>query len=133
MHNYKLFLCSKRCSNFLQPPTSLLFLLLYFFGWMRDRATFDVLFYLILWIYSCQDLLSWYQRDLAACFFCNKVSSLLRFDTCCGFLLVIWTDVSHTQRKRRSTHRGKKIGAPISIYINITCYVLTVAICITVN
>ena len=32
---------------------------------MGDHATFDVLFYLlIIWIYACQALLPWYQKDL---------------------------------------------------------------------
>ena len=30
------------------PPPSLFFLLRYFFGWMGDYATFDVLFYLMI-------------------------------------------------------------------------------------
>ena len=36
--------------------TPLLFLLYFFFGWMVDRATFDWLLYLILWIYKCRAL-----------------------------------------------------------------------------
>ena len=41
----------------LQPPALLLFLLSCFFYWMGDRATFDVLFYLmILWIYKFLNL-----------------------------------------------------------------------------
>ena len=41
----------------LQPLPPLIFLLSCFFGWMGDRVTFDVLFYLmILWIYTCRAL-----------------------------------------------------------------------------
>ena len=37
-----------------QAPPLLLILLSCFFGWMGDRATFDVLFYLIIsWMYTC--------------------------------------------------------------------------------
>ena len=40
-----------------QPPSSLVFLLPCFFGWMGDHVIFDVLFYLmILRIYPCQAL-----------------------------------------------------------------------------
>ena len=53
----------------LQPPPQLFFLLSCFFGWMGDHATFDVLFYLmIIWIYTCQALVPWYQKDLDVCF-----------------------------------------------------------------
>ena len=65
----------------LQPPTPQLFLLSCFFGWMGDRATFDVLFYLmILWYTHAR---SWYfsTRRALMCVLCNNVSSLLRFDT----------------------------------------------------
>ena len=44
----------------LQPPRPLLILLSCFFGWMGDRATFDVLFYLMIpWIYRCWVLWPW--------------------------------------------------------------------------
>ena len=43
--------------HFFVPPSLLFFLLSSFFGWMGDRATFDMLFYLaIIWIYTCQTL-----------------------------------------------------------------------------
>ena len=42
--------CPRPCQ--LQPPPPLLFLLPWFFGWIGDHATFDVLFYLRI-ISSC--------------------------------------------------------------------------------
>ena len=40
----------------------------------------------------------WYlgTRTTLVCVFCNKVSYLLRSDTC-GFLLVLWFDITHTE------------------------------------
>ena len=35
---------------------------------------------------------------------CNKVSSLLRSDTWCSFLLVLWFDITHT-KKHKHTHK----------------------------
>ena len=53
----------------LHPPHQGFFLLSCFFCWMGDHATFDVLFYLmIIWIYTCQALVPWYQKDLNVCF-----------------------------------------------------------------
>ena len=47
------------------PPPPLFFLLSCFFGWIGDHATFDVLFYLmIIWVYTCQALVPWHQKDL---------------------------------------------------------------------
>ena len=58
----------------LQSSPPLLFLPC-FFGRMGDRATFDVLFYLmILLIYTCQTLVPQYQKDLAMCFMQQDVS-----------------------------------------------------------
>ena len=46
------------------PPT-LFFLLSCFLGWMGDRATIDVLFYLmIIWIYTCQAFVLCTRRTL---------------------------------------------------------------------
>ena len=43
----------------LQMPAPLYLLLTCFFGWMGDHATFDVLFYLMIWIYTYQALGPW--------------------------------------------------------------------------
>ena len=76
-----------------------------FFGWMGDHATFDVLFYLmIIWIYTCQALAPLTRRTLM-CVLCNKASSLLRPGTC-GFLLVLWFDITHTQTQTHTVHSG---------------------------
>ena len=40
----------------LNPPPQLLFLMPCFFDWIGERARFDVLFHLILWIYKCRIL-----------------------------------------------------------------------------
>ena len=66
-------LCNPLSPNSLSPPTStptvlsvVLFLLA---KWVGDHATFDVLFYLmIIWNYTCQALVPWYQKDLDVCF-----------------------------------------------------------------
>ena len=66
-------LCKPLSPNSLSPPTStptvlsvVLFLLA---EWVGDHATFDVLFYLmIIWNYTCQALVPWYQKDLDVCF-----------------------------------------------------------------
>ena len=73
------------------------FLLLCFFDWIGDRTTFDVLFYLvILWIYADQDFIPEVLRRVLY----YKVSSLLR----CGFLLVLWFDITLTQKQRHTSH-----------------------------
>ena len=69
--------CLPPFSNFVQhPPFSitsnpqppLLFLLPFFFGWMGDHVTYDIQFYLmIIWIYTCQALVPYYQKDLDVC------------------------------------------------------------------
>ena len=65
----------------LQPPFPLFLLLSYFFGWMGDQATFDVLFYvMIIWISTCRSLVPYTRRTLM-CALCNKTSNLLRSDT----------------------------------------------------
>ena len=95
--------------RFCPTPPPLLLLLLCFYGWMGDRATFDVLFCLILWIYKCRALVP---EGTCCSFFCNKVSSLVRLDTC-GFLLVLWFDVTHTNTKKDTQHaKGQRDRHP---------------------
>ena len=54
--------------NFVQPPPPMLFLLFCFFDWMGDYATFDLLFHSILWAYTCQAMVTQYQKELDVCF-----------------------------------------------------------------
>ena len=74
------------------PPTFIptaLFVIL-FFGWMGDRTTFDVLFYLmILWIYTCRALVPC-TRSILTCVLWNKVSSLLWSDIYLSCYLFLW-------------------------------------------
>ena len=70
------YIASPPYSNFVQPLyllfttfNTLLFSIFRFFDWMGDRATFDVLFHLmLLWTYKCWALVPKYQKDLANCF-----------------------------------------------------------------
>ena len=60
----------------LHPPHQGFFLLSCFFCWMGDHATFDVLFYLmIIWIYTCQASVPYYQKDLDVYFMQQGVKS----------------------------------------------------------
>ena len=71
------YIASPPFSNFVQhplfsitsnPQPPLLFLLPFFFGWMGDHVTYDIQFYLmIIWIYTCQALVPYYQKDLDVC------------------------------------------------------------------
>ena len=75
-----------------QPPTPLLFLLSCFFGWMGDQSVL---------LNDIADLLMSSLRYDLRCVLCNKVSSLLRSDTCGIFAgTLIWhhTNTQHTQR-----------------------------------
>ena len=63
LHLFKF--CSTLLSCFLQPLPQLLFLISCFFDWLGDRATFDMLFHLmILWIYKCRALVPQYHNNL---------------------------------------------------------------------
>ena len=74
---------------------------------MRDRATVDVLFYLmILRIYTCQVLVPC-TRMTFLYVLCNKASRLLRSDTVCFFVITLIRfhtltneDTAHTQGQR---------------------------------
>lgn len=103
-------------SNFVHPAPvhlTLTSIPLFFFC---DCSTFDVLLYLgILWIHTCQTLVSWYQRDLAR--WCNKVSNLLRSETMCFFASILWHDITVTHKGteyRRLKHQHKyKLTSPV--------------------
>ena len=99
---FRLFqMLKKKISCHLQPPPSLFFLLPCFFSWMGDNTTFDVLFYLmIISIYTCQALVSLYQKDLDVGFV-QKASSLLSSDT---YNLGQIHLISHTQTHKHAQH-----------------------------
>ena len=50
-----------------------------------------------------------------------------------GFMLAFWFDITRTQTKTHSTHRGQQTDTTIQIYIKTIFYVLIAAICITLN
>ena len=50
-----------------------------------------------------------------------------------GFMLALWFDITRTQTKTHSTHRGQQTDTTIRIYIKTIFYVLIAAICITLN
>ena len=87
-----------------QPPTPLLFLLSCFFGWMGDQGVL---------LNDIMDLLMPSLRYDLRCVLCNKVSNLLRSDTCV-FLLVLWFDITQTH----STHRPVDWHTHINIYLH---------------
>ena len=103
------------CATPHQPPPSLLFLLPCFFGWMRDRATFDVLFYLMtLWIYKYWVLVPYYQTWTLLIVLCNKASHVLRFKQWCSVLLVLWFDITHINIQTKTQHtEGQETDTPI--------------------
>ena len=51
-------------------------------------------------VYKCWALVPWRTRRTLLCDLCNKVSSLLRYDTCFFFLLVFWF-LNHTDTKTK--------------------------------
>ena len=50
-----------------------------------------------------------------------------------GFMLALWFDITRTQTKTHSTHRGQQTDTTIQIYIKTIFYVLIAAIWITLN
>ena len=91
----------------LQSHPPLLFLLSCFFGWMDDHATFDVLFYLIIiWSINVKPCYFSTRRTLMSVL-CSKASTLLRPDIFCGFLVVLWFDITKTNTpQKQTTHSG---------------------------
>ena len=93
-------------------------LLFVFFDWKGDYETSDVSFYLMtLWIYRCRTLVPYYQKYHVVCFTQQGVS-LLKSNTCRGFLLVLCFDIKNTQTHdthtwaNRLTHSYKHILTP---------------------
>ena len=68
---------------------SLLFLLPDFSEWIGDHISFNMCF---AHLESCY----FSTRRTLLCVLCNKVSSLLRSDTYCSLLLVLWFDMTQT-------------------------------------
>ena len=74
--------------------------------------TSDVLFYLMIWIYTCQTLYLSTRKTLM-CVLCNKVSSLLRSDTSWFFTgTLIWyhtyTQTNTHTHTHTHTHKDTK-------------------------
>ena len=74
--------------------------------------TSDVLFYLMIWIYTCQTLYLSTRKTLM-CVLCNKVSSLLRSDTLWFFTgTLIWyhtyTQTNTHTHTHTHTHKDTK-------------------------
>ena len=88
------------------PPNTqtLLFLLTYFIGWMGDRATFDVLFYLIIMGLKIMSLSTIVSERPCYAFYAKKSVTFTEFWHIHGFLLVLWFDITHT--KTHSAHRS---------------------------
>ena len=81
--------------------------------------------------FTCQALVSYYYKVLAVWFMQQDVS-LLRSNAWCGFLLVLWFDISHAQ-KTSGTEWSQYTDPPTWLYINCTCYELKAALCIKLN
>ena len=54
--------------------------------------------------------------EVPSCILCNKAPSLLRSDTC-GFLLVLWFDITHTKHTQH-TRGPVNLHTHINIYFN---------------
>ena len=107
----------------LQAPLELLSLLPCFFGWMGECTTFCVIF-----LNDIMDLYvhlePWYLTTWSTLFYATRrhfCGGLARNMFFCWYSKLL----SHTHTQSETQH--------IQIYINTTCYVLTVAICITLN
>ena len=91
---------------FFQSPSLRLFLLPCFFGWMCDRATSNVLFYLIIWqTYSGRVLVTQYYQNLALCFIATRCQVYCRFDADNMTFANTLISISHTNKY--TTRRGR--------------------------
>ena len=73
-----------------------------------------------------------YYKGLAVLYMQQSIT-LLRANAWHGFLLVLWFDITHTNKDMFNTYRSQQTDTPLEIYSNTTCYVFTAAICITLN
>ena len=108
----------RHCPSSHLHPT--LFLLTYFFGWMCDKATSNVLFCLMLWqTYTCQILVPYYQKHLGMCF----IQQGIRFTvglTQMTWLLLALCLISHTQT--HTQHIGtNRLTLHMNIYYHLLC------------
>ena len=107
-----------------QPLTSLLFLLPCFFGWnsmgwMSDRATFDVLHYLMV-LYTCQTLVP--ERPCCV-FYATRHQVYWGLTNNVVFLLVLWLDATHSHTKKDRQHTQGPRDWHTHIYIHIYIYI----------
>ena len=116
----------------LQPSPPLFFLFSFFFGWIGDHATFDVLFcVMIIWIYTCRALVPLYQKDLNVCFMQQRAKFTEVWHV---FFLYWYSDLTlHTHINTHNSQGPLHGHTHKLIYIQTTCYVLTAATFITLN
>ena len=90
---------------------------------------------LFLWLngWSCQfwcaillkDIMDVHMSNLRAliCVLCNKVTSLLKSDKWCGFLLVLWFDIIRTHTRRHTSHEDTHhTQGPVDWHTHINIY-----------
>ena len=99
----------------LQPSPPLFFLLSFFFGWIGDHATFDVLFcVMIIWIYTCRALVPLYQKDLNVCFMQQRAKFTEVWHV--FSILVLWFDITHTHKHTQLPRTTARTHTQINIY-----------------
>ena len=91
-----------------------------FFGWMGDHATLEVLFYLILWIYTCRAMvLDVY--DLDVCFIQQGVKFTEVWHMWFFASALTWyhtQEHTHTHKDTQHTQGPVNLHAHINIYIH---------------
>ena len=86
------------------PSSTLLFLLPWFFDWMGDHTTSDVLFYLMtLWLYTCRAFATIVLQGPCGVFYATKDQFT---NTWHVFLLVLWFDTTYTKKERHTAYTG---------------------------
>ena len=105
-----------------------------FFGWIGDRATFDVLVYLMtLWIYTCRALVP---EGTWCVFYATRhqvYGGLTHNVVFCWYSNLISHTQTHAHTKTNNTLKGQLTYTSTLIYIYTTCYELTAAIFITLK
>ena len=106
---FKILLNPCPITSNLHPHCS--FCCLVFFGWMGDCMTFDVLFYLLLWIYTCWALVPHYQEEFDVFYVTRHQFYWGLTHVFFVFLVVLWFDITHkhthihTYIDKQYTHR----------------------------